>query len=312
MNKLIYLPLIIVAILLGSCTKEPTDLDGLLDGDIIMDASLYAPEDYLISVKYPNPSVDDLNKHILIAIHGFSASTFEWQEFQDYSDTLGPYRVSQVLLDGHGRTYEDFKNSTWKDWSQAIKREYEKLEELGYTKISLVGSSTGGPLILELVSSGYFESHTNPKYIFLIDPIIVSSIKIQSIAGLIGPMLGYVEAENSGDEVKYWYTYRPQETVRELNALMKAVRKDLEKGITLPSNTYLKSFHSDKDPTANSASTVLIYKGVTSSNGNHIDAEIIDSEIHVFTRLALREGITQKDIANQQKAFEEMATKLSK
>ena len=109
MNKLIYLPILLITVLLGACSKEPTDLDGLLDGDIIMDASLYHPENFLVSAKYPNPSPDDLNKHVLIAIHGYSASTFEWQEFQDYSDTLGPYRVSQVLLDGHGRTYEDFK-----------------------------------------------------------------------------------------------------------------------------------------------------------------------------------------------------------
>ena len=204
------------------------------------------------------------------------------------------------------------KNSTWKDWSYAIKQEYEKLEKLGYTHISLVGSSTGAPLILEMVSSGYLDSHTHPKNIFLVDPIVVSSIKIQSIAGLIGPMLGYVEAETEGDEVNYWYTYRPQETVRELNALMKKVRKDLEKGIQLPPNTYLKSYHSKLDPTANSASTVLIYKGVNSDNQNNIEAEIMDSEIHVFTRLSLREGLTQKDIANQQKAFEEMAAKLSK
>jgi carboxylesterase len=55
----------------------------------------------------------------------------------------------QVLLDGHGRDYESFKASTWQDWSSAIKREYEKLEALGYTKISIVGSSTGGTLLLE-------------------------------------------------------------------------------------------------------------------------------------------------------------------
>jgi carboxylesterase len=51
-------------------------------------------------------------------------------------------------LDGHGRDYESFKASTWQDWSSAIKREYEKLEALGYTKISIVGSSTGGTLLL--------------------------------------------------------------------------------------------------------------------------------------------------------------------
>jgi carboxylesterase len=79
----------------------------------------------------------------------------------------------QVLLDGHGRDYESFKASTWQDWSSSIKREYEKLEALGYTKISIVGSSTGGTLLLELVSSGYFNSHLHPTNLFLVDAIVV-------------------------------------------------------------------------------------------------------------------------------------------
>jgi carboxylesterase len=43
---------------------------------------------------------------------------------QDYRRHL-PYRISQVLLDGHGRDYQSFKASTWQDWSAAITREYE-------------------------------------------------------------------------------------------------------------------------------------------------------------------------------------------
>ena len=290
---------------------EPTITDDLLDGPIIFDASIYQPEEFLVSAKYPNPTEADLNRHILIAVHGYSATTFEWQEFQDWSGDNKPYRISQVLLGGHGRTYEDFKNSTWRDWKSAITAEYEKLEALGYTKISLVGSSTGGPLILELVSSGYFNSHTNPKNIFLIDPIVVSSIKTQSIAGIIGPMLGYIENDLEGEENIYWYRFRPHETISELNDLMKVVRKELEGGITLPSNTYMKVYHSKHDPTASSTSTVLIYKGAKTSSQSSIDIEIMDSEIHVFTRLALRETVSDKENENQEHCFNEMLKRLN-
>ncbi len=311
MNKLTYLAILCISICMTSC-GDPEDISkDLLDGNVIFDASIYQPEKFLVSAKYPNPTLSDLNKHILIAVHGYSATTFEWQEFQDYSDPNGPYRVSQVLLDGHGRTYSDFKDATWNDWSWAIKREYEKLEELGYTKISMVGSSTGGPLLLELVSSGYFNSHIPPKNIFLIDPIVVSSIKLQSIAGIVGPMLGYVKKEQEGDEKKYWYKFRPHETVNELNNLMKLIRKELESGFSLPQGTYLKCYHSKHDPTASSTSTVMIYKGLTTCSGQPIDVEIMDSEFHVFTRLALRKASTALDFANQEKAFSEMASKLS-
>jgi carboxylesterase len=92
---------------------------------------------------------------------------------------------------------------------------------------------------------------------------------------------------------------------------MKQVRKDLESGIRLPEGTYLKSYHSNHDPTANSASTVLIYKGVGTYSGGKIDVQIMESEIHVFTRLLLREGVTSKDYQNQLFAFEEMAYRLN-
>jgi carboxylesterase len=296
-------------VLTTSCDKEPPITDAMLDGNIIFDPSLYNPDSFLVSAKYPTPSADDLSRHVLIAIHGYSASTFEWQEFQDWS-TDSSYRISQVLLDGHGRTYADFKASKWEDWRDAVTKEYEALEALGYTKISLVGSSTGGPLILELMSSGYFNNHVAPKNAFLIDAIVVPTVKLQSIAGIVGPMLVYVEADQDPGEEKYWYTFRPQETVNELNDLIKEVRQSLENGVKAPAGTYVKMFHSKLDPTASTTSAVLTYKGLTLSNGNKIDVQIMDSEIHVFTRLSLRPNVTALEISNQQDAFSQMARRL--
>lgn len=293
-----------------SCS-DPVITDDLLDGDVIFDPSLYNPEEFLVSAKYPNPTPADLDKHIILAIHGYSATTFEWEEFKDWSVNSSSYRISQVLLDGHGRNYQDFKASTWQDWSAAIKREYEKLIALGYTKISLVGSSTGGTLILELVSSGYFNSHQHPKNLFLIDPIVVSSNKLQSIAGIVGPMLVYVETDQSADENKYWYRFRPFETINELNEVMKVVRKDLEDGATLPTGTYLKIFHSLHDPVASTTSSVLIYRGLKTSTGNNIDVQLMNSDIHVFTRLSLRSGVTTLQYENQLDAFKQMASRLN-
>lgn len=179
-----------------SCSG-PTITDDLLDGEVIFDPSLYNPEQFLVSAKYPNPTPTDLNKHIILAIHGYSATTFEWQEFKDWS--VNPsYRISQVLLGGHGRDYDAFKNSSWEDWRSSITIEYEKLIAQGYTKISLVGSSTGGTLLLELVNSGYFNNRLHPKNIFLVDPIVVSSNKLQTISGIVGSMIVYVETDQIG------------------------------------------------------------------------------------------------------------------
>jgi len=309
MNKFRLLFLFLITTVFFSCS-DPNISDDLLDGDIIFDPSLYNPEQFLISAKYPTPTPTDLSKHIILAIHGYSATTFEWQEFKDWS-TNPSYRISQVLLDGHGRDYESFKSSKWEDWRSAITDEYEKLIALGYTKISIAGSSTGGTLILELVKSGYFNTHLHPKNLFLIDPIVVSSTKLQSVVGIVGPMLGYVEVDQSSQENKYWYRFRPYETVNELNAVMKNVRKGLEDGVVLPSGTYFKVFHSLHDLVASTTSTVLIYKGLKTSSGAPIDVQIMDSDIHVFTRLSLRSNVTPLQLANQKDAFNQIANTLN-
>ncbi|WP_395050520.1 alpha/beta hydrolase [Flavobacterium sp.] len=309
MNKLNFLFLALITTVFYSCS-DPKITDDLLDGNVIFDPSLYNPEQFLVSAKYPTPTPADLSKHIILVIHGYSATTFEWQEFKDWSNE-STYRISQVLLDAHGRDYNSFKASKWEDWRSAITDEYEKLIELGYTKISVAGSSTGGTLILELVKSGYFNSHLHPKNLFLIDPIVVASSKLQSTVGIIGPMLVYVEADQSAQENKYWYRFRPYETINELNDVMKTVRKGLEDGMTLPTGTYLKAFHSLHDPVASTTSTVLIYKGLKTSIGTHIDVQLMDSDIHVFTRLNLRSNITALQHANQLDAFNQIVNKLN-
>ena len=296
--------------LFAGCSDAPEINDSLLDGDVIFDPSLYAPEDFLVSAKFPNPTPEDLEKHILIASHGYSASTFEWQEFMDWS-AGADYRVSSLLLDGHGQTYADFKASKWEDWRAAIIREFELLENLGYTKISFVGSSTSGALLLELMETGYFDNHIKPKNIFLIDPIVVPTTKLQTIVDIVGPMLVYLEADQPAEEDQYWYRFRPYQTINELNEVIQKVRKGLEKGITVPSGTYIKSFHSKFDPTASTTSTVLIHKGLRLSDGNKIEVQIMDSEILVFTRLSLRPSVSPVEQSNQLDAFTQMAERLN-
>ncbi len=281
----------------------------MLDGEVLFDPSINNPEDFLVSAKYPNPSAQDLEKHVIIAIHGYTASTFEWSEFSEWT-TDSTYRISQVLLGGHGRTYADFKASSWEDWAESIKLEYEKLQTLGYEKISFVGSSTGGALLLELVSSGYFDTQISPKNIFLVDAIVLPSAKLQSIVGIVGPMLVYSESDQTKEDDQYWYRFRPYETINELNELIKKVRNNLEDGFTLPNGTYLKVFHSKHDPTANSLSAVLIYRGLKKSDGGKIDVQIMDSDIHVFTRLKLRESVSELNKSNQQDVFSQMAKRL--
>ena len=122
-------------------------------------------------------------------------------------------------------------------------------------------------------------------------------------------MLGYAEVDNSKDEDLYWYHFRPQETLQELNKLIILVRKNLEDGIKLPKNSNMKVYKSIKDGSADPASAVLLYKGLKTSENQKIEVEMVNSELHVFTRLALRENLTNLDIANQSKCFTELISK---
>jgi carboxylesterase len=263
----------------------------MLDGDQIFDASIYNPGNYLVSVAIDNPTTIQKNTPVIIATHGYSATTFEWDEFRNHSDMNATVLISQVLLGGHGRTYEEFKNSTWKDWQTPIMNEYNTLRDKGYININFAGSSTACALMLDLIKTDKIGAN-GLKHIFLIDPIVIPSDKSLTLVGLIGPMLGYFESTNTTTEDKYYYRFKPQETLKELLNLINKVRKDLQKGFNLPQNTQLKA--------------VLLYKGLKNNDGSKINIQMIDSKLHVVTRLDGRDHITQKDIDIQKQVFDDI------
>jgi carboxylesterase len=298
--------LILFSISLTSCSKTPDiNNETMLDGDKIFDPSLYNQAKYLVSVAIENPSASQLNTPIIIAVHGYTATTFEWDEFRTYCDAKADVLVSQVLLGGHGRTYEEFKKSTWEDWQTPIMDEYSALRAKGYTNINFAGSSTACPLVMDLIKKGDIGSN-GLRHIFMVDPIVIPSDKLLTIIGLVGPMLGYLESTNTTAEEGHWYHFRPQETMKQLLNLIDKTRKDLQSGYDLPSGSKVKVYKSIKDPTADAVSAVLIYKGLKNSDGSKIDIEMLDSELHVVTRLTGRDNITQHDRDIQAHVFNDM------
>jgi carboxylesterase len=300
--------LVILLVIFCACSKIP-DIDNatMLDGDQIFDPSLYNPELYLISAAIPNPTGIQKNTPVIIAVHGYSATTFEWNEFRSFCNGKGNILVSQVLLGGHGRTFEEFKNSTWGDWQEPILTEYNALRAKGYTNINFAGSSTACPLVLDLIKNGKIDAN-GMKHIFMVDPIVIPSDKLLTIIGLVGPMMGYLETTMTTAEEGHWYHFRPQETLKQLLNLIDKSRKDLQKGYNLPAGIRMKVYKSIKDPSADPVSAVLIYKGLKNSDGSNVEIEMIDSELHVFTRLDGRDSITQHDRDNQAHVFEDMYT----
>lgn len=311
MKNSIYLFLLMISVFLVSCNPIPEINNSMLDSGL----KSYAVQDslykHLVSEYIPSPTEIQKNTPVIIAAHGYSATTFEWDELREFADTKGTFYVSQVLLGGHGRSYVDFKTATWEDWQNSIKVEYEKLSNAGFKKIYLAGSSTGAPLIINLLKSGFFADYTSPKGIFLVDPIVISANKTLTMVGLLGPVLGYTTVELPTGEQGHWYVYRPQESLKQLMELINLVRINLQNGITLPTGTYMKVYKSTLDDVADPVSALLIYKGMKTSPNGTIDVEMVDSKLHVFSRLRGRDGITAADIQKQQQVFDEIEGKVN-
>ena len=300
--------ILIVAVFFIGCGGEPNITDADLDGNVLFDPSLYIPEQFLISKSKPNPTEEEKQKAVIIVAHGYTATTFEWNEFKRYVDsTQADVLVSQVLLGGHGRTYQDFKNSSWRDWQASIIDEYQKLVQSGYRNISFAGSSTGGPLIVNLFAQSFFKNSIEPKHVFLIDPIIVPSNKSLSMIGIFGPMLGYIESgEMTAEERKHWYKFRPQETLQELQDIITITRKDLESGILFPNSTHVSIYKSLYDDVVDRVSAVMLYNGIETQKPEMKKVSLPHSGIHVITRLEGKANVTEQDRVLQKKVFDEM------
>jgi carboxylesterase len=291
------------------CDKECQDfwLDGVNVDDPCSEPS---NKDCLVSRRFETPESALKAKPVIIAVHGFTASTYEWEEFRRYAEdtahAFGSVNVSLVLLGGHGLDIDEFRASSSAEWGKTIVEEYDSLRARGYTDINFACASTGCTLLMDYIERGYFQQRP-PRWVFMVDPIVVPSAKLLSLANIVGPILGNSPNPGSETENAHWYTNRPQETLRELYALINEVKNDLEDGFKLPKGTRAKLYKSKKDGSADPVGALLIYKGMRKSDGGHIDVEMADSRLHVMTRLQGREPEpTHSDTLMQTKIFSEM------
>lgn len=313
-------PLFALALLAVGCQLEPVEcdqecIDHWLDGYMVDDECLKDTTANCLVSEQPAPSAGEKESlQVIIAVHGFTASSFEWKEFHDFIDTAAEYgsvRVSRVILGGHGRDLDAFQSSTWKGWGTSILAEYDSLTDLGYKHISFACASTGCSLLMQYLSDGNFRSRPAPKWIFMVDPIVVPTVKLLSLVNIVGPILGNSPNEGTAQENLHWYVNRPQETLRELYELINVVKNRLEEGFRLPNSTKAKVFKVTRDKEADPIGALLIYKGMRMADGSHVEVQMIDSKFHVFTRLAGRTGTpSARALAQQMSAFREMGVKV--
>jgi carboxylesterase len=93
-------------------------------------------------------------------------------------------------------------------------------------------------------------------------------------------MLVFTEVDQTSEENKYWYRFRPQE-ITELNNVMKVVQR-FRRWRKTATDTYLKYFIPCTIGSKFDKFRINLQRFKTSSGAN-IDVQLMDSDIHVFT-----------------------------
>jgi carboxylesterase len=292
----------------GAGCDSPMDYeDDWLDSPAVLDPSLNDPG-YLLSTR-PGMTAADRERPVVVAAHGFTASTYEWGEFRAYAEANSDVLVSLVLLGGHGRDLDAFERSDWAEWGAPILEEYRALVSQGYRNVSIAGASTSGALVLEQIASGEYSGASQaPRHFFFIDPIVVPGDKTLTLIPLLRHLVSHTTSQGTEEEVKHWYSNRPTSALAELHQLTTRVRSRLSRGIHLPAGSSAIVFKTSGDEVADPVSALLIYRGLRGSWGERIDVRMFDSRLHVLTRLRGRNPaiVTEADRQRQVEVFQEM------
>lgn len=301
--------LFLLGFTLAACSTPIEYEDTWLDSPLTQDPALTDVR-ARVSTR-PGLTQADLARPVIIAVHGYTASSFEWGEFAEFAESRSDVLVSRVVLGGHGRNLDAFRASTWQDWGAPILDEYRALVAQGYRNISLAGSSTGGALLAEHAASGAFEGPVRPNMLFFIDAIVVPGDKFLTLADALSLVLNNVPSSPAPGEIPYWYTNRPSETLRELNTLISRVRSQLHRGIRLPEDTRAAIYQSNRDRVADPVSALYLYRGLEQTNKNRVHVEMQESNLHVFTRLRGRDAalVRSTDLQRQDRIFRELITR---
>lgn len=307
-----------VLLIAGACQINKVEcdqecLDYWMDGPS-KDDPCVADSSCRVSVRIPEPDSIEKKTPVVLLVHSYTASTYEWEEYKAYLQDSAkvPVKVntSMILLGGHGLNIDEFRESSWKEWGKPLLEEYDSLQAKGFEKISIACASTGCALLMQYLSNGEFKKPP-PKWIFMIDPIVVPSAKLLSLANMVGPILGNSPNSGSDSENAHAYVNRPQETLQELYELINRVKNQLESGYKLPKDTKAIIYKSKTDRSADPVGALLIYKGLRKSDGSHIEAEMLDSRLHVVTRLDFREPVPSKaDTTLRDRIFKEMTDRI--
>jgi carboxylesterase len=174
--------------------------------------------------------------HAFLLLHGFTSSPKEFSELAKAIAEKG-FGVFVPLLPGHGTNPRDLEKIKKDDWIKSIETIFENLQKR-YSQISVIGFSLGGALALHLAEKYVVVQLVliAPWIIIYKDPSGFFSVefKIKSI----GRFVRYSRKETVGNindpaglTRHFAYFHFPLSAVREAIALVKEVKKNIQKVI---------------------------------------------------------------------------------
>ena len=192
-----------------------------------MDSALLDPT-ALVSNRIDQPTAMQKDQTVCVLVHGFSASSFEFEDLKQRMLAKDPTLLfSSVVMGGHGRNYEAFRLATHEDWLAPIKKELQDLTVKGYKNVMLFGVSTGATGIMHLALTGHLDD-VPIRQIILMDPYILpvnKSLHLVPWLKYIIPNTRLLDVDDT--DVRHWYTNRPSQALHELLRLVKRTQANL-------------------------------------------------------------------------------------
>ena len=216
----------------------------------------------------------------VIAIHGFSSSPKEMEKLALFLNQNG-FNVQTPRLAGHGTIPEDLKDKTWQDWYKSVSRSIV-IGTLQYTKIYIIGFSTGGLLALLSTKKDYKEF---VSLVCINAALHLNDLRIKTILPAISFWNDIVKAfdsekytkeyiENFPENIETNYNKHYITSIEQLNLLMQKIRKILPK-IKKP----ILIIQGKDDPIVNSTSAHEIFQNIES---RYKSLKIVEAKNHVI------------------------------
>ncbi|SIO27286.1 alpha/beta hydrolase [Halodesulfovibrio marinisediminis] len=163
-----------------------------------------------------------------LLIHGWTGSTFEMEPLVAPLEEEG-YVVRNIMLPGHGTTFEDFQTTGWSDWEWAAEKEYEALAK-EVDAVFVIGLSMGGTLSLHLASKfpvAGVVSLAAPLYLYSFCPWQMKDWRLPftPIVKHFKPLFPLKRRDEEHIKIAPWVGYDDFVSMQQLHELMKGVKK---------------------------------------------------------------------------------------